>query len=175
MPPTGGIGIGEHLTCLESQEVGIARTCADEGDSARAPCARLRDGDRQVCGVIGSAASQKSAHVGVDDPAIDARLFSDWHTPLAKLPAHVPDQPHERSPLAPEPAVDASTKRRREVRALARCGDRDQQWIAADDRRRDETALRRTVDNVDEDAGRLGLFPAAPVDFGVFAGIDFAS
>ena len=90
----------------------------------------------------------------------------------AQLPADVPDQSDQRSPLPAEPALDARAQRGSEVGAFARCRDGDQQRIPPDDGGHDEAALRGPVDDVDEDAGRLRLLPAATIDLCVFAGVD---
>src|SRR5207245_11540578 len=110
--------------------------------------------------------------LGVEDPSVNARLLRNRHASLAQLPAHVSNQGGKWSPLAAEPALDTGAQHGRKEWTFARGGDGDQQRITADDRRRDEATLRRSVDDVDEDAGRLGLGPAATVDLQVLAGID---
>src|SRR5207245_10096663 len=96
----------------------------------------------------------------------------DWHALLAKPAADAADQRRERRPLTPEPALDARAQCGGEERTLARGRDGDEQRVAAHDGGRDEAALLGPVDDVDEDAGRLGLRPALPVDaFVVAAGV----
>src|SRR5713226_2541654 len=165
------IGVRQQLASLEREQVGIARTGADEGDAAGSTPARLADGHREVGRLIAVSAAEKVANLGVDDAPINVRLLGDRHASGAELAPHVSDQSHERPPLAPQPALDASTQSRREVRAFARCRDRDEQRIPFDDGGRDEAALCRAVDDVDEDARFFSLLPAAPVDVRVFAGI----
>src|SRR4029077_3489657 len=87
--------------------------------------------------------------------------------------AHVSDQRGERPPFAAKPALDPRAQGGGQEWTFARGRDGDEQRIAADDRGRDETALRGPVDDVDEDAGRLRLGPAAAVDLEVVTGIDY--
>src|SRR5207253_6353789 len=82
------------------------------------------------------------------------------------------DQRREWSPFATQPAFEPGPQGRGEERALALRRDRDQERVAAHDRRCDETALRRPVDDVDQDAGGLRLRPALAVDRGIVAGVE---
>ena len=166
------IGVREQLTSFEREQVRVTRPRTDQRDPAGAGGARLGDGNGQVSGVVGAAAPEQTSRLRVDDPAIDTRLLWDRHAALAELPPHIADQSGKRSPLAPQPALDPGAQRRGEEGALARSGDGDEQRVAPNDRGRDEAALRRAVDDVDQDAGFLRLLPAAPVDLCVFAGID---
>src|SRR5713101_2834585 len=165
------IGVRQQLASLECEQVGIARTGADEGDAAGSGSAGLPDGHCEVGRLIATSAPEQVANLGVDDAPVDARLLGDRHALRPQLPPHVSDQGHERSPLAPQPALDASAKTGRQVRAFARCRDGDEQGIPIHDRGCDEAALRRAVNDVDDDACFFRLLPTAPVDVRVFAGI----
>src|ERR1700757_237040 len=93
----------------------------------------------------------------------------------SQVAANPPDQRGEGPPLPAQPALDPRAQRRGEERRLARSRDRDHDRIAPNYGRSDETALRWTVDDVDQDAGAFALVPGEAIDGGIIGGVDHES
>src|SRR2546421_3521178 len=97
------VRVRQKLSAADRDQVGIARSGADERDAP--PCAqiRARDRGRRVLRAGDVAAAEHLADVRSDQPLVDLRLLPNRRTPLAQLTPRAADQRRERSPFATQP------------------------------------------------------------------------
>src|SRR5207247_8468157 len=166
------VRVGQHLARPDGEQAWVSGACAHQRDATRDAARRARQSRGDALRRRGFASADQVAHLRGEQPPVDPRLLRDRYTALAQVTPDAADQGGEGTPLPTEPALEPGAERRGQEGTLAGGGDRDQQRLAVHDRRGDESALRRAVDDVDHDAGRLGLRPALAVDLRVVAGVD---
>ena len=99
------VRVPQQLSSPNRQEVGIARSGADERDAP--PCAqiRARDRRRRVLRTGHVVVAEHLADVRSEQPLVDLRLLPNRDTPLAQLTPRATDQRREWSPFATQPAL----------------------------------------------------------------------
>src|SRR3954451_23059665 len=127
----------------------------------------LRGGD-QVANCLRVARTQQRDRVGLAvDDALEELLAVLVRRQRALRPAaHVVEHHGERGVLLAEQLGDLGLHALRERGRGARGGDRDRERAGAEDRRQDEVAQRRHVDDVDEHRALLGVVVDADVHVG---------
>ncbi len=166
---------GDQVSSLECHQLGIARPGTHQRHPTFAVSTRRSDSLGQAVRLRHPTAAEQSSHVRAEQLPVDTRLPGKRHACFAEPAPQTADETDEGAPLRAKQPFDASAQGRGEKWALAGGRDGDQQGVAPHYRRGDEPALRRAVDDVDEDAGGLRLFPALPVDLAVLACIDHES